>query len=80
MALLVMSNFVSLMAWVSLLGYDMHLELSLGLLILGYAIVLAAEYAVTELLYRQVYRGYLKLRSGLTICVVALHFGMLLIS
>lgn len=80
MALLVMSNLVSLLAWVSLLSYNRHLALSLGLLILGYAAVLTAEYAVIELLYGQVYRGYLKLRSRLTFCVVVLHLGMLLIS
>lgn len=80
MALFVMSNAVSLTAWVSLLNYERHFELSLGLLVLGYTVVLALEYAVVELLYKQVYRGYLLLRSWLTISVVVLHLGMLVCS
>jgi hypothetical protein len=76
-ALLIVSNLVSLTAWISLLSYEGHFRLSLGLLILGYLTVLAAEYAVIELLYKKVYRGYLKLRIWLTFCVVGLHLGML---
>ena len=79
-ALFIVSNLVSLTAWASLLIYNTHLDLSLGLLILGYTVVLAAEYAMRELLYKQVYRGYLKLRSWLTFCVVTLHLGMLIVS
>jgi len=78
-ALLIVSNLVSLTAWVSLLSYEGHFTLSLVLLISGYLTVLAAEYAVIELLYKKVYRGYLKLRSWLTFCVVGLHLGMLII-
>jgi hypothetical protein len=79
-ALFIVSNLVSLTAWASLLIYNTHLDLSLGLLILGYTVVLAAEYAMRELLYKQVYRGYLKLRSWLTFGVVTLHLGMLIVS
>lgn len=79
-ALFIVSNLVSLTAWVSLLIYNRHLDLSLGLLTLGYTVVFAAEYAMRESLYKQVYRGYLNLRSWLTVCVVTLHLGMLIIS
>ncbi|MFT6094443.1 MAG: hypothetical protein ACJA2Q_002348 [Pseudohongiellaceae bacterium] len=79
-ALLILSNIVSLTAWISLLSYERHFTFSLSLLILGYLTVLAAEYAVIELLYKEVYRGYLKLRSWLTFCVVVLHLGMLFIN
>ncbi len=79
-ALLIVSNLVSLTAWISLLSYEGHFTRSLALLTLGYVAVLASEYAVIELLYKEVYRGYLKLRSWLTFCVVGLHLGMLLIS
>ena len=79
-ALFIMSNLVSLTAWVSLLIYNTHLDLSLGLLILGYTVVFAAEYAMRKSLYKQVYRGYLNLRSWLTFCVVTLHLGMLIVS
>jgi len=77
--LLIVSNLVSLTAWISLLSYEGHFRLSLGLLIFGYLTVLAAEYVVIELLYKEVYRGYLKLRIWLTFCVVGLHLGMLII-
>jgi hypothetical protein len=79
-ALLIVSNLVSLTAWISLLNYEGHFTVSLGLLILGYLTVLAAEYAVIELLYKEVYLGYFKLRSRLTFCVVGIHLGMIFIS
>jgi hypothetical protein len=79
-ALFIVSNLISLTAWASLLIYNRHLDLSLGLLISGYTVVLAAEYAMRKSLYKQVYRGYLNLRGRLTFCVVTLHLGMLTIS
>lgn len=76
--LLLLTNVFALTAWVSLLSVNWRLEFSLGLLVLGYALVLATEYAVVGLLYNEVYRGYLRLRSWLSIFVVGMHFAMMI--
>lgn len=77
---LIFSNLVCLTAWLSLLSYSWRLESSLGLLILGYILILACECIVVELLYKEVYRGYLSLRCWLSLGVITLHLGMLIIS
>jgi hypothetical protein len=76
--LLLLTNVLALTAWVSLLSLSWRLEASLGLLVLGYVLVLVTEYAVVGLLYNEVYRGYLRLRSWLTLCVVGMHFAMMI--
>lgn len=75
-ALMVVSNLAALGGWVSLLSSDSQVRLSIAFLGLGYLVVLACEYIAIERLYREVYLGYLRLRLGLTITVVIMHFFM----
>ena len=78
--LLVVTNLLALAAWISLLLVYEYPVLSLGLLGLAYLSVLGFEYIEAKLLYKTVYRAYLKLRFWLTFSVVAMHLVMLVIS
>lgn len=74
--LMVASNLLALIGWMSLFGSASQFKSSIGFLGLGYLVVLACEFIATERLYHHVYLGYLRLRWGLTIAVVAMHFFM----
>lgn len=76
-SLMVASNALALLAWLALLSVNLDVVVPLGLLSLGYLVVLLIELRSVELLYRQVYLGYLRLRIGLTTAVVILHGVML---
>lgn len=77
-SLLLLTNFVAVVTWLSLLGASWRLELSILMLSAGYLCVFAIEKTHTQLLYSDVVRGYLKLRGWLTTLVVGLHLAMLL--
>ncbi len=75
--LLVATNLLALASWLSLLMIKKDNVLSLALLCLGYLLVFSLEYIEVDLLYKKVYRAYLKLRFWLTFLVVAMHLIML---
>ncbi len=75
--LLIVTNLLALASWLSLLIFNEYQILSLALLSLAYLLVFILEAIEADLLYRKVYRGYLKLRFGLTSSVLAMHLIML---
>ena len=68
--LLVVTNMLALAAWISLLLFNEYQVLSIGLLGLAYLSVFIFESIEAKLLYKDIYRAYLKLRFWLTFCVV----------
>ncbi|MDC1436295.1 DUF3429 domain-containing protein [Gammaproteobacteria bacterium] len=78
--LLVVTNMLALAAWISLLLFNEYQVLSIGLLGLAYLSVFIFESIEAKLLYKDIYRAYLKLRFWLTFCVVTMHLMMLIIS
>jgi hypothetical protein len=78
--LLVATNMLALAAWISLLLFNEYQVLSIGLLGLAYLSVFIFESIEAKLLYKDIYRAYLKLRFWLTFCVVTMHLMMLIIS
>lgn len=78
--LLVATNLLALASWLSLLLVNEFQSLSLVLLSLAYFLVFMLEYIEVNLLYKNVYRTYIKLRFGLTSSVLVMHLIMLVVN